>query len=311
MWLALARVLTIAAAAAGAARSPDSGGQSWQVDRFPSVLAAMEATLRDEQPIVVGIGEWHQTSETEAIESTLHRFNEQVLPSLAPRMSHLIVETWMTSGKCGEVEAKVTQSLEHTIDRPAATESDIERTLKGAHERGAAPRILTLSCDDFRAMRGGTKSAGSGEGETSVDYDRTLRLTAGALQNSVVFALRQRARGLPVAGFVPSSSRPWIFVYGGALHNDVHPLPELQPYVYVPAVSLATLGRYLELDLVVPEYAASSALLRAQPWWPAYLKTTHTKRAPHGCDDSAIRIRRGPRAYAIVFPAAKACQGSR
>jgi len=280
MFFACARLLVALLAAVRGAAAPAAMDPAASAERFSSAAAAVEAILAQTHAAVVGFGEWHQTRETIAIPSTLHRFNDELLPALAARLSHLIVETWMTTGQCGEAETKVTAELARTMDRPAQTESDIEVALRRAHASGVAPRILTMSCADYGAMRG----SGS-----AVDFDRTLRLTGRALGNTINVALRQRAaEPQPVA-------RPTLAVYGGAIHNDLYPLPELAPYSYVPAIALAVAGRYVEIDLVVPEYAASTRLLRLQDWWPTYLRV----RRP----GTAVRLRRGPNSFVVVFPA--------
>jgi hypothetical protein len=79
----------------------------------------------------------------------------------------------------------------------------------------------------------------------------------------------------------------------------VHPDPELFPYSFATAVMAATLGRYVEIDLVVPEYATGNALIRAQAtgagWWKPYLRS----RRP----GAAVLIRRSSKSFVIVFPA--------
>jgi hypothetical protein len=310
MTSALVQILAGVTAAAAAASVPPAPDARLAVATFPSVLAAVEATLTETDPVVIGFGEWHQTSATAAMEPTLRRFNRQVLPTLAPRLSHLVVETWMTSGRCGAIEESVTRDIARSIDRPAETEDDIADALRLAHAHGAAPRVLSMSCDAYRRMQGGA-------GGTGVDYESTLRLTGEAIRRTVERALLERARSAPlpwspaVSSSAASASRadrpgppppppapprPSLAVYGGALHNDVYPLPGLGAYSYARAIRFATLGRYVEIDLVIPEYAGSSPLLRAQDWWGAYRRA----RRP----GAATRIRRGPTSFIIVFPPA-------
>lgn len=313
---------TVAAAAAVAAQpGPAAKGEGMTVTRHASAGAAVRAALgATTTAVVVGFGEIHQTAATASVPSALRRFTEQILPQLAPEMSHLIVETWMTTGRCGEAERAVTADIEKTTERPAATESEIETLLRRAAGAGVIPRILSISCADYRAMR----PAGQ-----PVDYDRTLRVTARALEASTLRALPERRRA-------------FVAVYGGALHNDVHPNPLLAPYSYAPAVMAATLGRYLEIDLVVPEYvlpppaavgrkpATAAALRKAErenqgkyDWWIPYRAAVPSVQAgrgrthgqdQHGQDQgkgkaesgqpapSVILIRRSPRSYVIVFP---------
>ena len=44
----------------------------------------------------------------------------------------------------------------------------------------------------------------------------------------------------------------------------------MEGYSFASWLLAAVLGRVLEIDLVVPEYAAGSAAMRAQSWWSAY-----------------------------------------
>jgi hypothetical protein len=111
-------------------------------------------------------------------------------------------------------------------------------------------------------------------------------VTARALEVAIVRALGDRG---------PAAARPrLVAVYGGALHNDLTPEVGLEAYSFAPRVLAATLGRYHEIDLVVPEYAASSAAVRAQPWWRAYRRA----RRP----GAAVLVRRAARSFVVVFP---------
>ena len=284
------------------------------VTTHATVSEAVRAALAGSGAVVVGFGEIHQTAATAAIPSALRRFTEQILPSLAPEISHLIVETWMATGRCGEVERAVTADIEKTTERPAATENEIETVLRQAAAAGIVPRILSIGCAEYQAMR----PAGG-----PVDYDRTLRVTERALETVTLRALRERRR-------------PLIAVYGGALHNDVYPNPVLAPYSYAPALLAATLGRYVELDLVVPEYVSPSAESGSKngakqarengakqarengakqarenrakyDWWAAYEASTKaTTKSGKPARDLAGRtitlIRRSHRSLVIVFP---------
>ena len=275
--LGLAALAGTVALAAGAVRPPPEAAPRGQ--RFPTATAAVVAAL-DEARLaggVVAFGELHQTTATAGIESALRRFTHAIWPDIAGRFSQLVVETWMTTGRCGEAERAVTADVEKTTERPAHTESEIETLLRDAHDRGVRPHILSIACADYEAMYGG----GAG-----VDYDRTLRVTAGALETAIGRALRVAATG--------SAQARLVGVYGGALHNDLYPDPELRAYSFAPAVLRATLGQYVEIDLVVPAYAAGSPAVRAQSWWRVYEKTRRR--------GAAVLIRRSSRSFVIVFP---------
>jgi hypothetical protein len=283
----------MSAAMAVAARPP-AADRRLTVARFDSAVEAIRAALTSDPArplsklpvygdsfLVVAFGEWHQTRATAAVPSALQRFSKQILPAFGDQFSHLIVETWVTTGRCGQVERAVTEDVERTTERPPQTENEIETLLRGATSFGIGPRILSMSCADYAAMRP--------EGQP-VDYDRTLRLTTRALEEAVLSALRER-RQRPPAG------RSLVGIYGGALHNDVDPEPGLAAYSVAPRLLAATLGHVLEIDLVVPEYAARSAAVRAQPWWKAYTRA-------RGSGKATLMIRRSARSFVIVFPVA-------
>ena len=258
--------------------------------RYPSLARAVDAALESD-PIVVAFGEFHQTLENRQVPSALRRFTDEILPPIAERFSHLVVETWVTTGRCGDNERAVTADIARTTERPATTESEIEGVIRAAAAGGIAPRILSISCADYAAMRPAADGA--------VDYDRTLKVTARALEDAVRRALAELRRLEGDQALSPrSQSRSWarhlVGVYGGALHNDVYPDGALAAYTFAPALMVATLGRYVEIDLVVPAYVAQSAAVKAQAWWRAYLGARRS--------GAVVMVRRSPRSFVIVLP---------
>jgi len=280
-----AGTLAAVVVAAAAATTPGTDAGPARAQRFATPQAAVLAAL-DETHFtggVVAFGELHQTLATAGVPSALKRFTEQIFPGLAARLSQLVVETWMTTGRCGEAEKAVTADVQKTTERPAQTETEIETLLRVAHVRGVRPSILTIGCQDYEAMRAGG----------AVDYDRTLRVTSVALETAIGRALRAAAAGAGTTG------PRLVAVYGGALHNDLHPDAELAAYSFAANVLKATLGQYVQVDLVVPEYVetgTASAALKAQSWWRAYRAA---RRA-----GATILVRRDARSFVVVFPGA-------
>ena len=72
------------------------------------------------------------------------------------------------------------------------------------------------------------------------------------------------------------AERPLVLVYGGALHNDLAPDPELAKYSFGPAIDALTHGDYREVDLFVPELVDTYPALRAERWYPVWRRA----RAP-------------------------------
>ncbi|MBN2574526.1 MAG: hypothetical protein JXP73_08160 [Deltaproteobacteria bacterium] len=238
---------------------------------YPNAAAALRDLLAGE-PRVIAFGEFHQTKATARIPSALKRFTRDLLgPLRAAGATDLVVETWIASGACGEAEEKAVAQVDKATRRPARTENEVVTLLRRAKAGGMVPRILEVGCKDYQAMMGGAE----------VDFDRLLRLTREQLGKQILAALAR-----------PGSRT--VLSYGGALHNDLRPSPEFAPYAFGPAVSAAVDGRYLEIDLYVPEFIAKNALVTEEPWYGVYRRAYRRGRV--------TLVRRGDSSYAIVFP---------
>ena len=264
--LAAAAVISRPAAQIPAADAP-------RAVKHASAQAAV-ATLLPDPGGVIAFGELHQTRATANVRSSLSRFTDEILPAVAPHASHLIVETWITRGTCGEEEKHVTEEVARTTERPVETESEIMKLLRRAKELGVAPHVLDVGCDEYKVLAG---SSGA------VDYDKLLTITNQHLQRAIGQGLL-----LPRA-----PGRPLIVVYGGALHNDLFPDPTLAKYTFGRAVHAATRGAYREIDLYVPEMVDSTPTLKAEPWYRAWQKA--------GAGASDVIIQRNPRSSIVVF----------
>jgi hypothetical protein len=257
-------------------------------ESFPSLAAAVTTFLGDATG-VVAFGELHQTAQTAGLRSTLARFTDEIWPVIAPRTAHLIVETWVSTGSCGQAEKQVTAEVARATERPAETENEIVRLLRRAKELGVAPHVLEVGCAEYRLL------AGSGGG---LDYDRLLTITGEHLGRAIGQALAHphptaAPSAAPSAG--PSASdRTLVVVYGGALHNDLHPDPTLARYTFGPAIDALTNGAYREIDLYLPELVRTLPALRGEPWYRVW------RRARPGA--GAVMLRRSARS-AVILPA--------
>src|SRR5207237_1955598 len=81
--------------------------------------------------------------------------------------------------------------------------------------------------------------------------------------------------------------------YGGAMHNDVFPRKELRDYSYAKPVQKRTKGRYLEVDLYVPEYIEKDEELTGEPWYPLVANQQPGRTA---------LVRRAANSFIVVFP---------
>ena len=168
------------------------------------------ATLLPDAGGVIAFGELHQTRTTAKVRSSLARFTDEILPAVAPYASHLIVETWITRGTCGEEEKHVTEEVARTTERPVETESEIMKLLRRAKELGVAPHVLDVGCDEYKVL------AGAGG---AVDYDKLLTITNQHLQRAIGQGLLfARASGRPLV--IGTSRKSFIGKLDGSLAGE-------------------------------------------------------------------------------------------
>ena len=252
-------------------------------DAIATVLAPARTatpTPTEGSPLVLGVGELHQTTDTAAIASSLSRFTRQLWPLIAARVSDLIVETWVTDGACGKAEAATVGDVARTTQRPAATEDEIVTLLERAKASGARPHILKVTCAEYRLLA----RSGGGGSRQPVDFERMLALIEQKLEAKVTDVLATR----PAA-----DATKLVVVYGGALHNDLHPDPVLARFSYGLRAFHATAGRYRELDLYVPAYLERSAAIHGEPWFPLWERAAASRRP--------VLLRRSPESFILVF----------
>jgi hypothetical protein len=227
---------------------------------------------------VIAFGEYHQTTETTEIRSSLARFTDELLPQVAKLATDLVVETWVADGRCGKQEDKVVEEVQTTTERPPATENEIVTLLKRTQAAGVAPHILMMSCKDYASVT-------SKDGDT--DFVKMLTLTRQRLQSEV-------SRWLGAPEPVASKGARMVAVYGGALHNDLYPAPSHRFFAFGRALFAKTKGQYLEVDLFVPEYILTDKGMVAEPWFASFKDSVKA--------GDALLIRRSERSHIIVFP---------
>ena len=248
-----------------------------EIESFDDPSAALAELVK--RPRVIAFGEFHELKDSKKTLSALAHFHQHILAALLPLASDLIVETWVTTGSCGEQEKAVVAQVEKTTQRPATTEDEIVTVMKQAKAAGVAPHMLEIDCHAYQGLT---------DPETGkVDYIRLLTLVTAGLERKIVAAL--------AAGKTAKSDKR-VLVYGGALHNDVFPRKELAAYSFARAIAKETRGRYLEVDLYVPEYIEADKDITAQAWYPRYLRAAKPGKV--------VRVRRSRGSYILVFPRA-------
>jgi hypothetical protein len=243
---------------------------------FATLGEAMNHILEEAKPRVIGFGEVHQLEGTVKFESSVERFSRWVVPELAGKTSDLVVETWVNLGVCGAQEAAVHKDLDETTERPETTESEVVRLLKRAEQLGVRPHILEFECKDYEALL---------EKDSEVDYFEMLGLITRELeQRSAKLVAEPTAEGEPVRA---------VAVYGGAIHNDLAPHEELAQFSFAAALDEASGGRYVEVDLLVPEFLETSEPFKAQPWYSQFARLASP--------DRVTVIERAERSYVVAL----------
>ena len=251
---------------------PIDAGTNVVARAFPDLGAAIAEIVSEEKPRVLGFGEVHQLVSNKGTRSALSRFTEFVVPALAERnASNLVLETWVERPSCGEVQKKVDTQVRKTTERPVTTQSELVLLLQAVDQRGIGRHGMGMSCTEYESLLG---DAGA------VDYSRLLSLITAKL----------RSKTEEVVKASPSDSI--VFVYGGALHNEMHPNEGVAVWSYASAVDQAANGRYVEVDIFVPELILEDAALSKEPWF-------HKIRSPE-LDESVLLIRRAERSYVVL-----------
>jgi len=84
-----------------------------------------------------------------------------------------------------------------------------------------------------------------------------------------------------------------VIVYGGSLHNDRYPYEGVEAYSYAERALHLTEGRYLEIDLYVPEFIENDELLSGEGWFLEYKKRVS--------EDRVLIVKRGDGSYIVVL----------
>jgi hypothetical protein len=66
-----------------------------------------------------------------------------------------------------------------------------------------------------------------------------------------------------------------VVLYGGALHNDLHPEPGREQWSFGPELSKESGGRYVAVDLIVPEFMRDTEAWRKLPWYASFDPSAH------------------------------------
>ncbi|HYQ04212.1 MAG TPA: hypothetical protein VER96_36320 [Polyangiaceae bacterium] len=253
---------------------PPAGRPCGKVDclAFATPQAAFEYVLSS-KPRVLALGEAHAQAGTTGIQSSTRRFAEQLMPLLAGKAKHIVIELLVANCSAKTVERTAKTQAPVTEHQAKGNQNEFLTLGKVAQRMNIEPQALAPSCAEY--------DAAAAEGEDGVA--RLLTLVAQQTESSVEALLAK-----------PETSGEPILTYGGALHNDLSPRPGQESWSFGPQLARATHDRYIELDLIVPEFVKDTDAWRTMPWFPAFDR--------EHLSDETLLYRPSANSYALIFP---------
>jgi hypothetical protein len=206
-------------------------------------------------PLVLAVGEVHAPRGA-SVPSAAKRFTDEFLPLLAGRASDLLVELMMPPDGCVDAASEARRKQAPVTSRHAESDQN-EYFAMGERARalGIVPDMLRPTCADMDAI------VHAGDDMVDVSLTTIARLS------------REQAIRLVDRDALSDADRgKMVVLYGGALHNDLHPPAgsDGARWSYAPELDAHVHGRLRVLDLIVPEYIGEDETWRSLPWWTAY-----------------------------------------
>ncbi len=242
---------------------------------YATLAEALAAIIPDDAR-VIGFGELHARVDRAQVKSALSHFTD-ALPAIGDDISDLIVETFVVAPNCGKTAQKATKQMETEVKRPVETKSEITLLADAARAKHIQPHAMTLTCGDYKTL----------VPKNEVDPLAMLTITTRELKRIAASAVAHRDKD--------PEHRPWIAVYGGALHNDRFPDEAVKDWSYAAAIDDVTKGHFVEVDLIVPELALADAQSQKQPWFPLAQNAT----------DRVQVFERNQRSFVVILAKAK------
>jgi hypothetical protein len=264
-------------------KAPPQGGRSCGALGcllFDTPEAAFAHVLQAE-PDVLAIGEAHPLRGAESVEPASRRFANALLPLLRPRATDLVIELLLPNPACRKETVATARKEQKVVTEGQADTAQNDFVALGhrAKAQRAQPHALKPTCEDLERIAAG------GDEAVAESLAIVTRLTEELVRN----LLDARRR---------TTDKPLIVTYGGALHNDLAPRAGREQWSFGPALERLTSGRYVELDLIVPEFVKDSDAWRALPWYGAYDPEAHPTET--------TLFNPSPRSYVLIFPRSEA-----
>ena len=153
---------------------------------------------------------------------------------------------------------------------------------------GVQPHVLELRCDDYQKL----------QGDGGVDYLALLELVGRRLgekaEQALLFRDAERAgKKTPPEKANAEASKKMVAIYGGAVHNDAEPAEMWKTVTFGKELDRFSSGRYVEIDLCVPEFVEASDAAKEERWYNAFERNVSA--------DKTLVIELGKSSYVIAF----------
>ncbi len=243
-------------------------------DAFASILA--------NKPLVIGIGESHAPKGAGEIVSSTKRFMETFLPMLSdPKRgmvaSDIVLEIWVAEGQCGKKKEAAVAEKQKPVTQGQAKTNQNEYVALGdaAQAKKVKPHILRAPCADYDKILNAKDDA----------VIVMLEMIARLMNEKVTALLAQHADAGP---------EKIVLTYGGAIHNDIVAREGREKWTFGPDFSRRTKGRYVEVDLVVPEYIKDNDSWNSLPWVRHFKKDANPTKT--------TLFQPVPGSFVLIFP---------
>lgn len=242
---------------------------------FDTPADAFRAIL-ESKPLVIAVGEAHAQKGTEGIPSSAKRFTGELLPLLEGRASDLLVELMAPPAGCKKTTEEVKTKQKVVTEKQTET-AQSEYVIMGneAKKRGVVPDLLRPTCADLDAI---DKAGEEAIGASLATIARLTKIKIGDLLD------RNDKAG----------AEKIVATYGGAMHNDLTPPPERAAWSFGPELSARARGRYVEIDLFVPEFIQATESWKKLPWYPHFDRDRHPEKT--------TLFNPRPGSYVLIFP---------
>jgi hypothetical protein len=213
---------------------------------FPSVEAALASILAT-KPRIVAVGETHARRDAPDVVTATERFGSSLLPVLKAHGAQvLIVELLNPPSGCTRETAAVAEVQKPVVEQQDTQNQDRFVALgHRARALGLTPLVLEPSCEEFAAVRQ------AGADGVAAMLDLIAQHTSAKLERLLT---KSAPEGL-------------IVTYGGAVHNDVG---QDAPFAFGERLRRSSNGKYVAIDLIVPEYVADTDAWKKLPWYPCW-----------------------------------------